>query len=136
MPICCGSVWWVIKQDSRIPNRGFKCQELKVHKVDFQPFKSVKDAHYKLIYNIKSKEILFKLLYYSLLEMRFEAVELKHNKLFTMTNALHNLPLKLLNAQTEAAFDTILAEMSASFEHDSYKGMLHLLNQVKEKVAE
>jgi hypothetical protein len=53
-----------------------------------------------------------------------------------MTNALHNLPLKLLNAQTEAAFDAILAQMSASFEHDSYKGMLHLLNQVKEKVAE
>lgn len=81
---------------------------------------------------MKSKEILFRLLYYALLDVRYDAHESKNSKIFAISNAMHNLPLKLLNANDEADFQSILADYELSI-HDN-KGLSNMLKQVKEKV--
>lgn len=55
------------------------------------------------------KKILYKLLYQTLIEIRERAHEIEDNKIFVLSDMMHNLPLMLMNDQSsyEDLFRTI-----------------------------
>ena len=77
---------------------------------------------------INSREILHKLLYNTLTDIRFQSHGKDDKTIFILTNWLHNLPLKLLNASKhpiQPSYDIILQEI---FEDtDKNKGLQNLL---------
>ena len=50
-----------------------------------------------------------------------------------MTNALHNLPLKLLRAKTDEAHDEILVNLESMM--DVLVGLTHFIEDVKAKAS-
>jgi hypothetical protein len=81
---------------------------------------------------MKSKETLCRILYYALLEIRNDAYEDRNKKTFAISHALHNLPLKILNANSEEDFDKILTEFEANFSGN--EGLNILLKQFRKKM--
>jgi hypothetical protein len=80
---------------------------------------------------MKPKEVLHRSLYYALMEIRFEAYEAQNKSVFAISNLLHNVPLKLLKAQTEEDYAKILQELELDVEKN--KGLKAFLMQIKEK---
>lgn len=80
---------------------------------------------------MKPKEVLYRSLYYALMEIRFEAAEAQNKSIFALSNFLHNLPLKLLKAKTEEDYAKILQDMELDVEKN--KGLKAFLTQIKEK---
>jgi hypothetical protein len=84
-----------------------------------------------LTMKMKPKEILYRSLYYALMEIRFEAYEAQNKSVFALSNLLNNIPLKLLKADTEEDYAKILQELELDVENN--KGLKAFLTQIKEK---
>lgn len=56
------------------------------------------------------KEFLFKVMYVSILQIRELAHESNDMKIFSMSKFIHNLPLQLLQAETEEDFQKLFEE--------------------------
>ena len=77
---------------------------------------------------INSRKILHKLLYNTLTDIRFQSHEKDDKTIFILTNWLHNLPLKLLNASKhpiQPSYDYILQEIFNDAQNN--KGLRNLL---------
>lgn len=78
---------------------------------------------------MKSKEVLFKTLYWALTDIRYEAKESKQSKIFAVSHFLNNLPLELAKANNQADYDKLLAELEESIKDNN--GMQKFLSEVK-----
>lgn len=72
-------------------------------------------------HGMTSKTIIYKLLYYILLDIRIEAHETKNEKIFHLADLFHNTPLRLNIADNAESYDDIIE---------------WLLNRAKEKGCE
>jgi hypothetical protein len=81
---------------------------------------------------MKSKEILCRLLYYALLEIRNDALESRDKKTFAIAHYLHTIPLQIINAESEEDFEKILAEFEGNFKKN--EGLNGLLKQFKKEM--
>lgn len=61
---------------------------------------------------MQKKEFIHKLLYSALVQLRADAVERNDKVAFRICDLLHNVPMKLLHATTEADFEAIYQELS------------------------
>jgi hypothetical protein len=55
------------------------------------------------------REIIYRLLYLALIEIRTEAYDIKNSKIFHLSDLLHNIPLKLERVlQGEGSYDEVM----------------------------
>ncbi|MBO0936482.1 hypothetical protein J2I47_08000 [Fibrella sp. HMF5335] len=78
---------------------------------------------------MKAQDTLYKLLHWALVEIRYEATEVKSNKIFSISNALHNLPLQLLTLEQETDYETLLSELEEQIKNN--EGLSGLLAHVR-----
>ncbi|TND08174.1 MAG: hypothetical protein FD123_2568 [Bacteroidetes bacterium] len=67
---------------------------------------------------MKNKDFLYFILYQSLVIIRSEAYEQKNKTIFWISNALHNIPLRLKNAKEDNDFDVLLKELEKDAHHN------------------
>ena len=81
---------------------------------------------------MKSKETLYRILHWAFVEARYEATQVKNNKIFAISHTFHNLPLRLLTATSEEEYDALLAEVEAMTKDNP--GLTGLVNHVKKTI--
>ena len=81
---------------------------------------------------MKSKETLYRILFWALVEVRHEATEVKNHKIFAITHTFHNLPLYLLKATTEEDYEKLLAEVEEMTKDN--EGLTGIVNHVKKTI--
>ena len=65
---------------------------------------------------IRNKELIYKLIYQVLIEIREEAHSKENKKVFYLSDLVHNIPLRLLKVNDEADFDKILSDITKNAE--------------------
>jgi len=59
---------------------------------------------------MEARELIYRLLYYALLEIRVEAHEIQNGKIFHLADLFHNIPLQLDKvSRGEGSFDDVLS---------------------------
>ena len=58
-----------------------------------------------------SKEIIYRLIYYALIEIRMDARSMQGKKIFHLADLLHNIPLALEKASVAVSYDGILNQI-------------------------
>ncbi|AYB29337.1 hypothetical protein [Chryseolinea soli] len=67
--------------------------------------------------NAREKELLYKLLYQVLIEIREEAHLKENKKIFYLSDLVHNVPLQLRNAKNESDYERILKKIEERAEN-------------------
>lgn len=78
---------------------------------------------------MKAKNTLYRILQWALVEIRYEATEVKNNKIFAIAHTFHNLPLRLLKVSTEEEYEALLHEVEEMTKDNA--GLTSLINHVK-----
>lgn len=60
---------------------------------------------------MNEKELLYKLLYQVMIEIREESYVIKNTKIHALSNLVHNVPLMLLKAEGENDFSEIVKKL-------------------------
>lgn len=60
---------------------------------------------------IREKELLYKLIYQVLIEIREEATLIENKKILYLSDLVHNVPLQLLKAENENDYNNILEKI-------------------------
>lgn len=58
-----------------------------------------------------SEQALYKILYYALIGIREEAYDIKNARIYRLSDFVHNLPLRISNANSISDYDDLLKEM-------------------------
>lgn len=74
--------------------------------------------------NARDKELLYKLLYQVLIEIREEAHLKENKKIFYLRDLVHNVPLQLRNAQNESDYERILKKIEERAESRNMESWL------------
>ena len=66
-----------------------------------------------------------------MVEIRYEAVQVKNEKIFAISHTFHNLALRLLAAKTEADYESLLAEVDEMTKDN--EGLTSIVNFMKRR---
>ena len=86
---------------------------------------------------MKAKDILYQILHWAFIEIRYEASEaneasqVKNDNIRALAHTLHNYPIYLLNAKTEDDYKALLAQLEEATKDD--KAWISLINQAKKR---
>jgi hypothetical protein len=78
---------------------------------------------------MKAEDILYRILHWALVEIRYEATQAKNHKIFAISDLLHNLPLHLLRAQKEDDYKALLTNLEEITKDN--EGLTELIDHVK-----
>lgn len=78
---------------------------------------------------MKAEDTLYRILHWALVEIRYEATQVKNDKILSIAHTLHNLPLYLLSAETEDDYEALLSNLEEATKND--EAWTSLINHVK-----
>lgn len=78
---------------------------------------------------MKAEDILYRILHWALVEIRYEATQVKNNKIIAIAHTLHNFPLYLLDAKNEDDYKALLAKLEEATKDD--EAWTSLINHAK-----
>lgn len=81
--------------------------------------------------NDRAKELVYKVLYQVLIEIREEAYIKQNEKIHLLSDMIHNIPLVLMNAETEEDYTKIMRQIEDRAKGLSIDGWLkNVLSQL------